>query len=143
MKKFLLCLLSIIIISSPAYAAKFETIAESDEFTVLLNIESISKRSDYGREYVVAWTKWIPKKDKSEELSKEYKSKIDYEMVFFAFDQKFRQIQELSFSVYDLTGKIVANQSRQFYTAQYTEIIPDTLGEDMYDAVMYFYKKKK
>lgn len=140
MKKVLLCLVFILGFGLPAWAANFAEICRDENYLIYLDIDSISERTSYGHNYVVAWTKWIPRGDSHKELLRSYGIKsVGYIMQLFAFDQNMEKIQALSVNVYDKKGNVVDRYSGQFSVGKYEEVVPQTYGELMYNLVIYTY----
>lgn len=143
MKKIAFVLFFLFSLCMPVYAANFVEITRDDNYLVYIDVDSIASRTSYNHEYVVAWSKWIPRGDEAKELSKEYKKPVNHEMSFIALNKNIKQIQTLSRHLYDKKGNIINGGSWPFQTSNYKEVIPDTYGETFYDFIMFYYNKNK
>lgn len=138
-----LLLFLLLCMSSPAYAVNFVEILRNENDLIYLDLDSVSQRSSLGRDYIVAWVKWIPRGDKLKEQSKLYKTNsLDYIIRLSAFDKNLKQVQVLAFSAYDKKGNVIASNSWQFSPSDYSEIAPQTYGDWIYDIVMFNYNLK-
>lgn len=142
MKRIALILFLLFSLCVPVYAANFVEIARDDRYLIYIDADSIELRKTNNNEYIVAWIKWIYRGDSAKELSKEYKQKVDHKMSFLALNRDARQMQSLSDHLYDKKGNILEDGSWQFQSSEYSEVIPNSYGELIYDFIMFYYNKK-
>lgn len=137
MKKIALILFLLFGMCMPVYAANFVEISKYED--CLIDADSIEARTSGNHEYVVASMKMTPREDTVRELSSEYKKTVDYAIIFVAFNENRRQIQVLLADLYDKKGNVIDSYSHPFKMSEYKEVAPDSLGETIYDFVMYYY----
>lgn len=119
-------------ITSTAHAVNFVEIIRNDRWLVYVDTDSIERRDDY----LVAWTKWIPRGEQAAEARKRFKKTIVHQMSFDAYNTQRRQTQTLHFVIYGENGTIIESDSRPFAPSGYSEIIPGTNGATLYDFIM-------
>lgn len=140
MKKTLLALLFILIVSLPVSAANFVELGRDEDYLIYVDINSIEERSTYGNNYIVAWVKWIPRGEALKELSAIFEPKsVDCFMSFYAYDKNHKRGQRLMYTLYDKKGNVIVSDSQAFSLGQYQEIIPGSYSELFYDMVMLHY----
>lgn len=144
MRKIAFILFCWLCLCVPAYAANFVEIHKDPSGQTYIDVDSIASRKSGNHEYLVAWVKYIPSGDWSEELYDEYGVEVDHILEFQAYNKDMRQILTLSEHTYDKSGNIVEEESWLFEISDYEEVIPDTYGELTYDfAIKYRSKNKK
>lgn len=130
MKKIAITLFFLLYMCVPASAAIFVEIESTPSVLIYVDVDSIEKRVDYGKEYLVAWIQYVPV-DKKE---------IGHVLHLYAFNRKAKQMQILSEYVYDKTGNNTSSQTWSFLTAAYKEIAPGSSDEIAYNFVMKYKK---
>lgn len=140
MKKVALLLLLTLCLCVPANAANFVSVTSYDGGLYYVDKDSIEQRRTYNDEYVVAWIKLVPLGDKAKKDAKEYKKPVDYELFLWALNKDAKQMQPISYVIYDKKGIIIKNDSRPFDVNNYTEIIPGSVGETVYNFVVNYNK---
>lgn len=140
MKKIATILFLLFCLCVPAYAVNFVSVTSYDGGLYYVDEDSIEQRKTYSDEYVVAWIKLVPLGDFAKEEAKEYKKPVDYELLLWAFNKDTKQMQSISYVIYDKKGTIIKNGSRPFNVNNYEEIIPGSVGEVVYNAVMNYKK---
>lgn len=142
MKKILLGTLLLFCFTLPAWSANFVEIARTKDWLTYVDVDSIGLRSEANHKYVVAWCKIIPRGESEKQFVKNFKQPAGYFMELSAYNIEYKQEQVLSFVAYNEEGTVLENDSSIFFVSKYEEIIPGTLGEDIYNFVMSRYKKK-
>lgn len=117
MKKFLLALLAFITVSCPVFASDWVYLGKIGDKIVYLDRDSITK--SYGE--ASSWEKFV-KPDGSSTLCR------------ISVRERDRSIAVISFADYDETGKVI--QQHTFPYFQYDPILPDSLGELIYNILM-------
>lgn len=112
-------------------------IIESDSQYVHLNIKSVEDRG----EYVIAWTKHIPKGEMLSEWKKLYGADLHYELLLSAYNKKYKQSRLITSTGYSASGKVL--NTYQYNDIRWTEIIPESIGDGMYVYVMLVFNHKK
>lgn len=131
MRKFVLSLLLLLCLAIPSQATNFIEVARDDNFLIYLDNDSIEDRG----EYVVAWSKCIPRGEAKKRFDKEANANVSSILYFHAFNKKYKQEQTLSAIAYDSTGRNVLNENRKFSDSQYNEIAPTSHLNHLYGIV--------
>lgn len=89
----------------------------------------------YGNYYSI-WTKWLNDGSKKFlDLESFYKSKIWFTSRQAYFDCKNKRVAEKSFVTYDLEGNVIENNTINDYNLSFSNIVPGTIGDIIYDYV--------
>lgn len=75
-------------------------------------------------------------------LPKYYEEEIDYILTFHALDIDTRRTQEISIYYYNEDEEIVDDINYRFWPDHYYEVIPGSLVEKFYDAMMEIFNTK-
>ena len=122
-----LCLASMI-----ADASDWEAISFGDEVIVYVDNESIRFRGDTAK----AWIQWAYTKPR--DLTNSYPAKkfvlVKSLKIFKCADRSSTTIQSISYSDRDGSNVVDSNQTNEAI-AQYSEVVPDTVGEEILNEV--------
>ena len=138
MKKIILMALFIFCFSTPLYAANFVEVYRDDNILIALDTSSIEKRDDY----IVAWTKWIPRGETKTKHEKKLKTKISHYMEFTAYNLTLKQFQFLMRVYYSPKNSVIDSYSENFAMYRYKDVIPDSIGYLLYDLVIDYYNQE-
>ncbi len=138
MKKIILMALFIFCFSTPLYAATFVEVYRDDKFLIALDTSSVEKRGDH----VVAWTKCILRGEEKAKEEKRLKTKVEYYMEFRAYNPTLTQHQLLARLYYSPKNSVIDRYSQNFSTYRYQDVVPDSIGELLYDLVIEYYNQE-
>ena len=127
----------IILMGIPAYAEEdYIEICRDENQIRFLNIASVEDRG----EYVVAWTKMIPR---GELLSKLNKNgvKVSFILCLEAYNKKYKQYMFIKDVYYDKQQAVIA--TKDFDSQKWRSVVPNTVSEAVYDSVMLVYKTQQ
>ena len=97
MKKPFVSFLLLICFAVPAVATQFVEIGSNDAEAVFIDKDSIESRGDH----FVVWVKIAPLGERKKELEAQYKTTVSHALALFALNPELRQMQLLSYVVYD------------------------------------------
>lgn len=124
----------IILMCIPAYAEEgFIEIYRTENEIRSLNIASVEDRG----EYVVAWTKMIPRGELLSKLNKKG-VKVSFILSLNAYNKKYKQYMFIKDVYYDKQQAVIA--TKDFDSHEWKELPPNTVGEAEYDSIMLVYK---
>ena len=135
MKKSLLSVVLLICFTVPAFGAQFVEIGKDETHEVYVDIDSIESRDDH----IVVWVKIVPHGEQKIEVETQYETAVSHALALVALNRIFRQMQFLSYVVYDENDNAMESDSFPFVPDEYQEIPPDTVISQIYDFVMLYY----
>jgi len=134
-KKSLLSVVLLICFTVPAFATQFVEIGQDETHEIYVDIDSIESRDDH----MVVWVKIVPIGEQKIEVETQYETAVSHALALFALNRIFRQMQFLSYVVYDENDNAMESDSFPFVSDEYQEIPPDTIISQIYDFVMLYY----
>lgn len=139
MKKILLiCAIALFCFTGISQAASnFIEIARDDNYLVYLDADSLEDKGNY----VLAWTKWIPRGEALKNEQETCRSKIDHSMILVAQNKKARQYQVL-YRIFYYRSNVVSSEKIKFNSSNYSQIIPGSYAEFIWEATMKIYRNK-
>lgn len=132
MKKIILALFLMLYIASMASAAKFYVIANNEDYTISIDLESLMDQLGAA----TCWTKWVPKGEELKRYNKITGKEVSYLLDFTAYALYQHQYQSLESHVYYKDGKhdIIFKQK---ISNAWEEIIPDSQIELIWNIVKF------
>lgn len=122
----------VLICATSALASQFVELMRDDQLIIMVDVESIRDKGDY----VVAWSKWIPRGRFTTELKKLYKANVSNQMTFDAYNKSEKQTQTLVEVAYFTNGQFRTDVNRQYNPYAWKEVIPRTYNEFIYNFIM-------
>ncbi len=144
------CLMCLIFLALPAFTAEVQegyvAIEESDDGSIIdLYLPSVEERRHHSGSYVVGWVRVSFSDEFLEQGPMAYivplisllnYGKVDHAMYFYAANKSFKQLQQLSFAIYDEDGRQIYSETNPFDGDSWEECVPNSAGETLWHALM-------
>ena len=141
MKRFVLPVIIFLMCAAPASAVNFVEIARNKNNVVYLDLDSSKDKGTY----CLAWLKLIPSAEyaKEERIRFNYDADVKYATALYAYNKSMKQSQILQADTHLQNGSVDAFNPVPFNPNNYKDIVPGTLEERIYIAVMNIISDKK
>ena len=133
------CLLAVFNSSAARAEEGYFEIGRTEDIIYSLYFPSVEDRGDY----IVGWIKEIIRHPNNKTNKKIDGKTPHYHMVLLAANRDRKQIQTLSFAVYDKDGQVLISDSRPFNSYSWDDCIPNTVGEAFWYAITESLKAKE
>jgi C-terminal processing protease CtpA/Prc len=131
-RKIILAFFLVVCLSVPARAARFVEIYGDNKRLMYVDVDSIEDRD----EYLLVWVKSVFLGEEKEEMDRLFEDSMDYSLHSYALNKNLKQMQTLSSVIYNIKGVISWQTSDNFSRYNFDEIVPNSLGEVVYDSVI-------